>query len=68
MKTSNGAVADKYRTIDVRSDTVSKPTKEMMQAMMEVRSSKSALNVLLFKITDVNPSRPLSVTMFTKKT
>lgn len=67
MKTSNGAVADKYRTIDVRSDTVSKPTKEMMQAMMEVKSSKCALNILLFNITDIN-SRLLSVTMFTKRT
>lgn len=41
MKNGSAAAEDKYRTVDVRSDTVSKPTQEMMQAMMEVSLSSS---------------------------
>lgn len=36
MKNGSSEGVDKYRTVDVRSDTVSKPTEEMMAAMMEV--------------------------------
>lgn len=36
---------EKYRTIDIRSDTVSKPTPEMMQAMMEVSEEPPALQL-----------------------
>lgn len=36
--TAKAPQEEKYRSIDVRSDTVTKPTSAMMTAMMEVRS------------------------------
>lgn len=36
MKNGSVSSADKYRIVDIRSDTVSKPTPEMMTAMMQV--------------------------------
>lgn len=41
MRNGNSAAVDKYRIVDVRSDTVSKPTQEMMDAMMSVSVYKS---------------------------
>lgn len=36
--TAKAPQEEKYRSVDVRSDTVTKPTSAMMTAMMEVRS------------------------------
>lgn len=44
----DSAEVDECRVVDVRSDTVSKPTQEMMQAMMEVSSSFSQFTCSLY--------------------